>query len=179
MTGLVGIHLDLAHVLPYREKLRDVCAEQGFDPFVLAGLGLRESGLGTCAGYAPKGPLGWGDQGHAFGLFQIDKRFHAPFLATPASQTVEGQARYALALLQGNAASLGHLVPGLAPARALEATLCGYNASLTRVVNLVRSGQDPNLATTGKDYGRWVVAKAAELREACPTLFDVLATVEV
>jgi soluble lytic murein transglycosylase-like protein len=54
-------------------------ARHGLDPLLLLAVLDRES-LGGLA-LKPKGPQGYGDNGHGHGLMQIDDRSHAEFLA--------------------------------------------------------------------------------------------------
>lgn len=63
----------------YAEVILRVAKEEGVDPFVIFGLGDRESGWGTFL--SPRGPAGRGDQGHGHGLMQIDDRSFGPWLA--------------------------------------------------------------------------------------------------
>lgn len=163
---------DLPKVLKYRDAMRAACAAFPEDPFILAALGLRESDLGWGAGYEPKGdPCGWGDNGHAFGLFQLDRRYHSTFIFSTWSADVVNQAGYALKVLHGVRDWLLHSLPELAGPKLMEASLCGYNANEVHVLAQLQAGADPNLVTTGKDYGRWVLAKADALRSGCITLF--------
>lgn len=163
---------DLQRVLPYRDIVAAACAAFVYDPYLLAGIGLRESGFGWAPGYHPKGkPDGLGDGGHAFGLFQIDKRYHASFLALPESQEPINQAGYACALLHDARLYLLRAKLPLTEAKLMEGTLCCYNANERHVLRQLAQGLDPNDVTTDKNYGRWVIAKGAELRRLDPRLF--------
>lgn len=163
---------DLPKVLRYRDAIRAACAAFPEDPFILAALGLRESDLGWGDGYEPKGsPTGWGDNGHAFGLFQLDKRYHAAFISSSYADEPVNQAGYALKVLHATRDWLLHSLPSLAGPSLMEAALCGYNADERHVLAQLQANADPNLVTTGKDYGRWVLAKAAALRSGCISLF--------
>ncbi len=162
-----------SRLLPYARDLGIVSAAHGQDPYLMAAIMLRESGAGNAPGYIPQGSIvGYGDNGHAFGLFQIDRRYHATFLLTPAAQTFAGQAGYAADLLTQNRkwlASHG------CPAGVLEqAMICAYNASIAHVLSAVQAipPVNPDLVTTHGDYGSWVIAKATALRSLAPSLFS-------
>src|SRR5574340_31616 len=63
-----------------------VSREESVDPFLIFGIGDRESGWGTAAGLDQFGPAGRGDYGHGHGFMQIDDRDadNAAFLASGA-----------------------------------------------------------------------------------------------
>ena len=144
------------------------------DPFRFAALMLRESGGGQALGYFPKGEIdGWGDGGNAYGLFQIDKRFHAKFLASPEAKTAVGQAVYALGLLCSNRRLIRVVchVPDLAE----RAAYAAYNCGVGNVFAALRKGLDPDTYTTGHDYSTWIWKRAAALRQTAPDLFTPVA----
>ncbi len=163
---------DRQRVLPYRDAIRAACAAYDQNPFILAGVGLRESGFGWAPGYEPKGdPCGWGDKGNGFGLFQIDKRYHATFVESEWSKEPVNQAGYACAVLRDARAYLLKKKLGLAGRDLDEAMLCAYNAGAARVYRALRRQRDPNGVTTGGDYGRWVLVRSESLRLLDPMLF--------
>jgi len=64
----------------YAEEIYGASIMYRHEPRLVAALMSRESGAGKYL--VPQyDPAGWGDNGNGFGLFQIDKRFHASFLA--------------------------------------------------------------------------------------------------
>lgn len=159
----------------YADDVALACAAVGDPaidtPLVLA-IGLRETWLGTCEGYEPKGLMGRGDGGHGRGLFQIDDRGPwrhlipedgqpwPAFVQALAACRVLAQARADLAEFQSS------------PAYEL-AVICNYNASLENVRWALRNGRDPNAVTTGKDYGRDVQALRDGLRRLYPETFPL------
>ena len=182
---------DLELVIPHRRMLGEVCDLTGEDPFVLAGIGMRESRFGWAGPYWPKGaPDGWGDgatqenprAGWAFGIFQIDRRYHRAFLNRVDRADPAQQAMYACGILRDNRAwfrrnpavrtdDLDHL-----QAMAVSAYNCGP-ANVARALAESSPGMPFEEAvdqrTTGKDYSRWVLRFAAELRELAPELFSL------
>ncbi len=150
--------------------LNTASKEVKLDPFVFAALMLRESGGGALL--EPKDdPCGLGDHGWAFGLFQIDKRYHSEFMRSEAKRWPLVQARYACALLARNREALLRSFPTLADGRLTAAMLCAYNAPLYKVRRALDAGADPDVVTTGKNYGSWIMKKAERLRSAEPSMF--------
>jgi hypothetical protein len=90
-----------------------------------------------------------------------------------------GQARYACRLLRENRGYFNRVLPKVAerirvtPALVEDATLCAYNAGPKNVFACILTRGDPNPCTTGRDYGLWVMRKAAELRSLAPDLFTI------
>lgn len=163
---------------PYVADIARACAACGEDPFLLAGLILRESGAGWASGYEPKGShLGWGDHGYAFGLIQADRRWHKPFIYSEQAQTPFGQFMYALALHRSNRrgflASAGNFQD---PDLLKRSILAAYNAGFGRVDHAVIMGDDPDSVTTGRNYAADVIHRAEVLRGEWPTLFDLRET---
>lgn len=179
---------EIEHVRPYAPTIANVCggepgAPDTFDPFDFAAVGLRETGMGHGAGYAPKGdPFGLGDLGHGFGLMQIDDRSHADAIREVRGLLSRGRAD--LALRRMFEIALGILIdarltltrPSYSPPLSREllrrATFDAYNARPEKVKRAVEIGANPDALTTGHDYGAWVVAKADALRLAAPALFS-------
>jgi hypothetical protein len=130
----------------------------GLPPELMLAVASRETGCRNIVG----------DSGHGRGVFQIDDRFHHDWLA------------------QHGAAGAGK-VPPLAAATELAATMlagaldvarrhqlggesavkfaaCAYNAGVGGALNGLRRG-DPDLATTGHNYGSDVVRRMHGFRE--------------
>lgn len=170
---------DLARLGPWLPAIRDAADEFGVRRAVLAGMCLRESLAGWAPGYTRKGThLGWGDHGNAFGLWQADRRFWEEVLRglRPGHHllTPLGQARFAAAIVAGAHRFLEARHAGAA--FLLErASVDAYNAALHRVDAQLEVGIDPDSVTTGGDYGRDVLARAAVLERRDPLLFPPVA----
>ncbi|KAM9469841.1 lysozyme g-like isoform 2-T2 [Clarias gariepinus] len=66
---------DLKRMDMYKPIIMNVARAKKLDPAVIAGIISRE----TRAGSPTSGLVnGWGDGGNAFGLMQVDKRYHSP-----------------------------------------------------------------------------------------------------
>lgn len=70
------------HVDPYSDLILLVAHEKRVDPFLIFGLGERESLWGTSRFLSPVGPEGTGDAGHGHGIMQIDDRSWGAWLAS-------------------------------------------------------------------------------------------------
>lgn len=164
---------DLRRLRPWVSVIRTAADEFAIDRFVVAGLMLRESAAGWAKPYHPKGdPCGWGDHGYAFGLFQIDRRYHKAFIESTAARFPLGQARYACGLLAWNRRHIMRRVRGVDPDRLTRGMLAAYNAAFHKVRRALLEGRDPDEVTTGRDYSSWVIKKAHTLRRAQPALFE-------
>jgi hypothetical protein len=166
---------DLKRLEPWLSAIRDASAEFGVRRAVLAGMALRESLASWAPGYTRKGShLGWGDAGNAFGIWQADRRFWEEVLRGlwPGHQllTPLGQARFAAAIVAGARGFLEARHPG-APFLLERASVAAYNAPLHRIDSQFEAGVDPDAVTTGGDYGRDVLARAAVLEHRDPSAF--------
>lgn len=161
---------------PYVEDIARACDEAGQDPFVFAGLILRESGAGWAPGYEPKGkPDGWGDHGYGFGLCQLDRRWHSGFVKSADAARPLAQFRYACSILLHDRRSFQHSAASFSdPDYLLRCTLAAYNAGWGRVYHCAVLNNDPDSVTTGGDYARDVISRAECLRGEFPRLFDAL-----
>lgn len=165
---------------PYVGHIGFACAERGEDMALVTAIGLRETWLGTCVGYMPKGPNGRGDGGHGRGLFQIDDRGPWKHLIPPdgSDWPVLAQARAACTVLAGARQELAEFRGALSERAWDEAVACRYNAALENVRWALRNGRDPNGVTTKgssgeRDYGRDVLALRDGLRALFPSTFPL------
>jgi hypothetical protein len=103
-----------------------------------------------------------GDSGHGRGVFQIDDRFHHDWLskhgaAAPGKVPPLAAATELAATLLAGALDVArrHKLRGDA---AVKFAACAYNAGVGGALNGLRRG-DPDLATTGHNYGSDVVRR--------------------
>ncbi len=103
-----------------------------------------------------------GDFGHGRGVFQIDDRFHHDWLVLQgAGEPRETPPVAAAAELAGTLLADARDVArrhGLASEAAVKFAACAYNAGVGGALEGLRRG-DPDLATTGRDYGSDVVRR--------------------
>ncbi len=172
---------------PLLPVIRAVCAAEDEDPALVAAVLDRESLVGRalqCVAFPERPLLGWGDRRvgpggrakyHAFGGCQADLGVAELVLrgVLPGFDltTTEGQARWICRHLASSRLLLRLSFPALVGDALEEAALCAYNASIGGVVAALEEGKDPNLWTTGGDYGRDVVARRDKLRRDHPGAF--------
>ena len=168
---------------PYAPDIGRACAEYAVDPYLLAGLLLRETGCGWGSGYVvPRGAerhCGWGDGGHGFGLVQADRRWWGDWIDSPKSKTPIGQFRFACALLRDNWRSFLHSASFSGhDADAWRCSVAAYNAGFGRVLHAYVTGglEAVDSVTTGHDYSRDVFNRAAVVRGEHPELFSTVTT---
>jgi hypothetical protein len=108
-----------------------------------------------------------GDLGHGRGVFQIDDRFHRDWLERNAAAApgmvppLKAAAELAATLLAGGLdAARTNALTGKA---ALKFAAAAYNAGVGGALDGLRRG-DPDLATTGHDYGADVVRRMHTFR---------------
>jgi hypothetical protein len=159
---------------PYVEDIALACLsrEPYEDAALVVAIGIRESNLGRSL--SPRGDHnGTGDGGHGRGLFQIDDRGPfkhlipepgvdwPPFIQVQAACQVLATARHELVEFKDS----------LSQGAWEEAVVCRYNSALSAVQWALRNGKSPNDVTTGKDYGRDVLAMRDGLRRLYPATF--------
>ncbi|KYO41433.1 lysozyme g-like [Alligator mississippiensis] len=118
---------DLIRMNNYKGLIQRAGSNQCVDPAVIAGIISRESHAG-----AALTADGWGDGGNAFGLMQVDKRYHK---------------------LVGKWNSEAHLIQGT---QILVGGISAYNAGPGNV----RTYEKMDIGTTHNDYANDVVARA-------------------
>ncbi|KAJ8002188.1 hypothetical protein DPEC_G00177230 [Dallia pectoralis] len=150
--GLTASHSmaanDLTAMNDYKSVITRVGRDKGVDPAVIAGIISRESRAGK--GLDSKG---WGDHGNAFGLMQIDKRWHDP-QGGPFSETHIRQATQILVDIIE--IEVKQKFSSWTKEKQLKAGLAAYNMGLSNVHCYERVDEN----TTGKDYSNDVVARA-------------------
>jgi hypothetical protein len=131
-------------------------------------IGSRESGLTNIVG----------DQGHGRGVFQQDDRFQVAFLrstrgcrsgtyvasfdsALPAGRvpTLSAGCRRMIEIIEANVAQA--IAAGVPDGHRLQVAVAGYNAGFGGALAGWRAKRNPDLNTTGGDYSRDVLARAA------------------
>lgn len=140
------------HLLPFAMFFREAEKVHGVDAYLLAAVCQRESGGQTQI---------VGEDGHGYGLMQIDDRYHREFVASgdwkdPRKNILKGAEILAAAIKEFS---------GDADAEFLGT--CRYNASLKRIQGALEKANADKISrrmaadsvTTGKDYGTAVHAR--------------------
>lgn len=142
-------HNDLSRVLAIADAFRQVGEKFSFPPAVLAAIASRESRCGAAL------DDGWGDHGNAFGIMQIDRRFHDPLdgLDHPASPEHIAQAS---SILMEKLTQLLEIHPDWEDEFLLQGAIAAYNVGVDNIQTI--AGIDRG--TTGDDYGSDVLARA-------------------
>ena len=111
-----------------------------------------------------------GDFGHGRGVFQIDDRFHHDWLeqhgAAKAGEVppLAPASELAATLIAGALDVARRHGLGVASEAAVKFAACAYNAGVGGALDGLRRG-DPDLATTGRDYGSDVLRRMHGFRE--------------
>jgi hypothetical protein len=140
---------DLKRVSALKQRFNVAAGLIGLPPALLAGIASRESRCG-----AVLDAHGFGDAGHAFGIMQVDARFHTPAgVPDPRSQAHINQAA---GVLKQNLAQMIAKFATAEPARQLQAAVAAYNCGAGRV----GSPATADARTTGHDYSNDVWERA-------------------
>ena len=141
---------DLARVLRIADVLREVGAALDVPPAIIAALASRESRCG-----AVLDANGFGDHEQAFGILQVDKRFHT---LQGVSDGPAGRAHLeqAVGIFAAFRKQLQTKHSDWEDEFILKAAAVAYNAG----VKNVQTKQGLDQGTTGNDYGSDVIARA-------------------
>ncbi|XP_077199610.1 lysozyme g-like [Paroedura picta] len=137
---------DLSNMEKYKTTIKRVSERTGMDGAVIAGIISRESHAGTIL------DNGWGDHGNAFGLMQVDKRWHKPDGAWDSEAHITQGANVLHDMIDGVAKKF----PQWTKEQQLKGGISAYNAGLRNVQTY--DGMDKG--TTGNDYANDVAARA-------------------
>lgn len=139
---------DLSRVAAIADRIVDVAAKFGVPAAVLAALASRESRCGSVL------QDGWGDNGNAFGIMQVDKNFHA-IEGQPDPASV-AHIEQAAGIFDDYLQQVMRKHPDWRDADLLKGAAVAYNSGVGNVQTV--GGMD--LGTTGDDYGSDVMARA-------------------
>lgn len=167
----------LQQVRKYRSIIHDVARRYSYlQPAILCGIGSRESHWGLAL--KPAGPGGRGDfarrrprgdrrtaeppdgGGYGRGLMQIDYDWHE-FARTGKWQDPRENIMYACTVIDNAYKFLKREGIRLNNEQMLHAVIAAYNGGATATMNAIKAGKDIDANTTGKDYGRDVLNRAA------------------
>ena len=138
---------DLARVLALREKFHACGEKLDVPPALLAALASRESRCGKALA-----PDGTGDNGHAWGIMQIDRRYHTPVGGPDSIEHIE----QATDILVRFRRQVQEKRPMWEDRHVLKGTVVAYNSGVSNVQTIERM----DIGTTGDDYGSDVIARA-------------------
>ncbi|XP_040192285.1 lysozyme g-like isoform X3 [Rana temporaria] len=138
---------DLQRVNCYRERIKSVSWQTGVDAAIIAAIVSRES-RGGAALDANK----WGDHANAFGLMQIDKRWHTPRGAWDSEEHL----LQATEILTSMFDAIKKKFPSWSKSHVMKGALAAYNMG----PDSVYSFDAVDSRTTGADYSNDCVARA-------------------
>ncbi|XP_077462163.1 lysozyme g-like [Stigmatopora argus] len=137
---------DLGRVNNYKRIIQKVGAQKRMDPAIIAAIISRESRGGNGL------KDGWGDHGNAWGLMQVDKRYHTP----RGGSESEDHLSQATGILIDLIRLIKNKFPSWTAEQQLKGGIAAYNIGPDRV----KSYEAMDVFTTAKDYSGDVVARA-------------------
>lgn len=153
--GILGVNAseamaetDRTRVMAHKAKFIDAGNRFDLPPALLAAIASRESRGGNVLSHK-----GWGDHDNAFGIMQVDKRFHSP-IETEGGQAGEAHIEQATEILRDKLDAVERHFEGLSDSQSLQAAVSRYNGGSGRLPPKSDEG------TTGGDYMNDVWARA-------------------
>ena len=140
---------DLGRIKAIADRFVTAASKFGVPAAVLAAIASRES-----RGGAGLDNNGWGDKGNAFGIMQVDRRFHA--LEDTRDPASLDHIEQATGIFAQNLDEVKKNHPDWEDPYILKGAVAAYNFSVENV--LTKEGID--IGTTGNDYGSDVIARA-------------------
>jgi|HubBroStandDraft_5_1064220.scaffolds.fasta_scaffold26991_2 hypothetical protein len=140
---------DFDRVTPLKDRFNIAAAVTGLPPALLAAVASRESRCGNILARD-----GTGDFGNAFGIMQVDRRFHT--IAGQPDPRSQAHINQASGILKDYLTAMVTKLPKAAPARQLQAAVAAYNCGSGSVA----SPDTADAATTGHDYSNDVWERA-------------------
>uniref|UniRef100_UPI003D9DF68D lysozyme g-like 2 n=1 Tax=Danio rerio TaxID=7955 RepID=UPI003D9DF68D len=137
---------DFVRMEKYKCKIFKVAKEKDVDPALIAAIISRESRAGHTL------LKGWGDHGNGFGLMQVDKRYHTPVGAWDSEQHLTQATEILIDFIR----KIKEKFSRWSLEQCVKGGIAAYNAG----VNKVKSYEDVDEGTTGRDYANDVVARA-------------------
>jgi len=165
VAALAGFYADpSSRAAPYWAAITAASQATGAPANLLAGIADRETRFGQTRGWnGTTGPSIMGDNGNAFGMWQVNRTYHPEIVSLqwddPQVNATEAGKVYmdAYTNLQNNGVSADLLT---------RAALDAYNAGWPTVLSAIKSGADPDSVTTMGNYGTDVLGRAAKLTTA-------------
>ncbi|MCH8567626.1 MAG: transglycosylase SLT domain-containing protein [Balneolales bacterium] len=156
-TSQLTRELAFAKQAGFLEIFEEASTLTGVPLEILLAVSSRESALGTS-------PLlvNWiGDNGFAWGLMQIDRRWHPQFTNNHSPDDHNANIFY----------SAGYLLGHYKRFNDWRTAAAAYNAGAGAVSSAIRSGRDPDSVTTGGNYGADVIYRSKFFKSKTNTRF--------
>ncbi|XP_057699539.1 lysozyme g-like [Corythoichthys intestinalis] len=137
---------DLDSMNNYKSIIQKVGTQKQVDPAIIAAIISRESRAGKVL------KNGWGDNGNAWGLMQVDTRYHTK----QGEWNSEEHLSQGTAILTDFIGKIKNKFPSWTAEQQLKGGIAAYNIGLGGVQTYERM----DVGTTGDDYSSDVVARA-------------------
>ncbi|XP_075469609.1 lysozyme g-like isoform X3 [Ascaphus truei] len=137
---------DLSRMQKYKSVIMKVAREKAIDPAVIAAIISRECRAGNTL------KNGWGDNDNAFGLMQVDKRWHT----IQGKWDSEEHIKQGAGILIDMIGSIQKQFPSWTAEQRLKGGIAAYNCGPSRI----QSYENVDNSTTGHDYSNDVLARA-------------------
>ncbi|XP_075118909.1 lysozyme g-like [Leptodactylus fuscus] len=141
---------DLSRINKYKPIFQSVARSTGMDAAVIAAIASRESRGGSAL------KDGWGDNHNAYGIMQVDQRYHKIEKPWNGIKHVTQATNILISMWN----SIRKKFPSASKEMWLKGAIAAYNCGPGNVKNL----QNADTYTTGKDYSDDVVARALHYR---------------
>ena len=142
---------DWPRIEPFVDRFCSAGEKFEIPPALLAAIASRESRCGNTSLLVN----GWGDHGNAFGIMQIDKRFHT-IEGVGSDSASQDHINQATDIFSRYLQEVRRMHPNWDDGSVLEGAAVAYNSGVGNVQT--KSGM--NKGTTGDDYGADVIARA-------------------
>ncbi|XP_063999637.1 lysozyme g-like isoform X2 [Pogoniulus pusillus] len=137
---------DLKNMDKYHASITEVGQNKCVDPALIAAVISRESHAGTVL------DGGYGDHGNAFGLMQVDTRYHKPAGSWDSKEHITQGAE----ILNDMLGQMEKKFPTWTKEQQLKGAISAYNAGARNV----QSYDGMDIGTTHNDYANDVIARA-------------------
>lgn len=141
---------DLPYIKKYKDKIIRAAKKNDVQPSVVAGIISRETRGGRGAGLDD----GWGNNGKAFGLMQIDKDWHTPRGEWDSQEHINQGTKILVGLYSND---IEEKFPHWDKNQKLKGALAAYNMGTEKMASSYSKVDDH---TTGGDYSNDVTARA-------------------
>ncbi|XP_067436965.1 lysozyme g-like [Thunnus thynnus] len=141
---------DLPYIKKYKDKIIRAAKKNDVQPSVVAGIISRETRGGRGAGLDD----GWGNNGNAFGLMQIDKDWHTPRGEWDSQEHINQGTKILVGLYSND---IEEKFPRWDKNQKLKGALAAYNMGTEKMASSYSKVDDH---TTGGDYSNDVTARA-------------------
>ncbi|XP_048400845.1 lysozyme g-like 1 [Stegostoma tigrinum] len=155
VEGVAASHkmmsMDLGRVNNYKTLIKKVACANQIDPAIIGAIISRESRGGNAL------KSGWGDNGNAFGLMQVDKNWHN----VVGEWNSEAHLQQGTEILINMIKEIANKFPSWTKEQQLKGGISAYNAGTKNVQTYDRM----DIGTTGDDYANDVTARAQWLKQ--------------